>query len=302
MKQHFWKSAFESAFKGSLASLWIAGLFLCILAHAADPSVDLKANPNKVPSELENVGVKEHLGRQLPLDQYEFISSDDGQKHKLKEYFSEGKPTVLNLVYYECPMLCTLVLNGVLDGLKGLDWSVGKEFNVVTISINPTDSVQMAKAKRETYLESYAASDHSFKMRDPAVTQKGWHFFTGEEAQIKKLANDLGFEYQYDARQKQYAHAAVTFMLTPNGYISRYLYGIQYRARDLRLALIEAAQGKVGNVFDRILMFCYHYEPNAKGYTLQVIRVMQLGALATIALLGGYLAVFWTRQRKGKIQ
>ena len=259
-------------------------------------NVELKADPKKVPSELEGIGVSEHLGRQIQLDTYEFISVEDGKKHKLSEYFEEGKPTLLNLVYYECPMLCTMVLNGVLEGMKGLSWSIGKEFNVVTISINPNDPVNTAKLKKSAYLQSYLEKDQPDKKRDLSLAQKGWSFFTGDEIQIKRLSDELGFLFRYDSIQKEYAHPAVTFVLTPNGFISRYLYGIQYHPRDLKLALLEASKGKIGNVFDRLLMFCYHYEPSSRGYTLQVVRVMQAGAAGTVALLGGYLFLFWRSQ------
>jgi protein SCO1/2 len=177
-----------------------------------------------------------------------------------------------------------------------MDWSIGKQFNVLTVSINPSDTVAMAQAKRGNYVKSYLeGTDHN-----SADANSGWHFLTGTEPEIKKLAAGLGFEYKYDSVQKEFAHPAVTFILTPTGEISRYLYGITYRPKDLRLALLEASEGKVGNVFDRVLLFCYHYEPSSRGYTLQAVRVMQAGGVATIVLLGGFLTLFWTRQRKGK--
>ena len=257
--------------------------------------VELKADSRKVSAELDGVGIKERLGEKVDLENLEFIYAADGQKHRLKEFFVSGKPVLLNLVYFECPMLCTLVLNSVNDTMKELDWSIGKQFNVITVSINPNDTSEMAKYKRQNYLKSYVASDH-----DAASAEKGWFFFTGTEDQIKKLADQVGFEYKYDKLQKEYAHPAVTFVLTPEGAVSRYLYGISNRPRDMRLGLLEASKGKIGNVFDRLLMFCYHYEPSARGYTLQAVRVMQAGGAAMFFLFGGYLTVFWTRQRKGK--
>ncbi len=256
-------------------------------------------NPGKVPVELEGVTLKEHLGETIDLG-LEFTSVEDGQKHKLGEYFQPGKPTLINLVYFECPMLCTMVLNGVSDGMKNLDLAVGKDFNVVTVSINPHDDLGAGKQKRKNYLEHYNTSSDMGKTRVAEQTEQGWHFFTGTEDQIKTLADQLGFRFRYDETQKQYAHPAATFILTPEGKISRYLYGIQYRPLDLRFALVEASRGRVGNVIDRLLMFCYHYDPSRRGYTLQATRVMQAGGLGTIAILGGYLTVFWTRQRKGK--
>lgn len=264
--------------------------------------VVLRGNPDKVPPDLENVGVNEHLAQAIDLN-LTFTSSVDNKPHQLKEYFQTGKPILLNLVYYECPMLCTMVLNGVVAGMKGLDWSVGKEFNVITISINPKEDKDMVQTKREAYVNSYTqfSKDDSTKHeRDQTTVMNGWHFFTGEESQIKSLADQLGFSYTYDKIEKQYGHPAVTFILTPEGKISRYLYGITYRPRDLRLALLEASQGKIGNVFDRLLMFCYHYEPNSRGYALQAFKVMRVGGAGTAMLLVGYLAVFWIRQRNSR--
>jgi protein SCO1/2 len=300
VKWQFKQNALKSAFVGVCIGFLLVGA-----AARADvssksvtsesKSVSLKADPKKVPIQLADVGIQEHLGSVIDLEHLTFISSDDGKPHLLKEYFQTGRPILLNLVYYECPMLCTLVLNGVMEGMKGLDWSIGKEFNVVTISVNPKDEVETARLKKSAYVKSYIEGK-----RDEADAMNGWHFFTAEEAQVKKLADQLGFEYKYDPDQKEYAHPAVTFVLTPEGKISRYLYGIQYRPRDLRLGLLEASQGKVGNVFDRLLMFCYHYEPNSRGYAIQAYRLMQAGGIAILALLGGYLFLFWTRQRKGK--
>jgi protein SCO1/2 len=265
------------------------------VASAPKVQVELKADPKKVPDELDGVGVKEHLGGRVSLEEIFLIDAESGQKKLLKDYFVSGKPTLINLVYFECPMLCTMVLNGVNEGLKKLAWSVGKEFNVLTVSINPNDTSAMARAKKENYLKDYVKEGH-----DPQLAHSGWSFATADENQVRKLAAELGFEYKYDQIQKQYAHPAVTFMLTPKGVVSRYLYGITYDPRNLKLALLEASQGKIGSVFDRLLMFCYHYEPLARGYSIQAMKVMQLGAVAIIALLGGYLVVFWTRQRKGK--
>ena len=285
MKLHFGKNAFFIFFALTVAAV----------NAAADPVV-LQGDPKKVPAELEGVGVTEHLGEKVNLSGVEFVDSADGKTKKLSEFFSAGKPVLLNLAYYECPMLCTLVLNGLTEGMKGLGWTIGKEFQVVTVSINPKEESKMALAKKDSHLEEYFDGSK----RDQDAAKAGWHFLTGTEDQIKKLSDQVGFNFKYDSVQKQYAHPAVTFVLTPEGTISRYLYGVTYRPRDLKLALLEASQGKIGNVFDRLLMFCYHYEPSARGYSLQAFRVMQLGAAFTALLLGSYLGIFWTRQRKGK--
>lgn len=291
MKRQFRQNALKSAF-----------VIFCLGFAIPAFSIDVKGNSEKVPNELDGVGVSEHLGQSIDLTHL-FTSVEDQKEHALSDFFQTGKPIVLNMVYFECPMLCTMVLNGITDGMKKLNWSVGKEFNVITISINPKDDAETGTEKRKNYLDHYFEGSREYKMnRDEMAVSQGWQFFTGKEDQIKALANELGFEYKYDSLQKQYAHAAVTFILTPDGKISRYLYGVQYNPNDLKLALLEASRGKIGNVFDRLLMFCYHYDPSLRGYALQATRIMQAGGVAIIAFLGGYLAVFWTRQRKGKKQ
>jgi protein SCO1/2 len=296
VKLHFLKNAFLCASFMAM-NPGVLPAFLGPLVSVSAHAVELQGDPKKVPEELVGVGVKEHLGEVVELNAIEVIDSLAGEKKPLSAYFQSGKPVLLNLVYYECPMLCTMVLNGVSEGLKGLAWSVGKEFNVVTISINPNDTPAMARAKKENYLKDYAKSGH-----DLETARTGWSFLTAEESQVRKLASQLGFEYKYDEIQKQYAHSAVTFVLTPTGLISRYLYGITYEPKNLKLALLEASRGKIGSVFDRLLMFCYHYEPLARGYSLQAMKVMQLGAMFSMVLMGGYMMVFWTRQRKGRMK
>ena len=275
-------------------------LLLTILISVHAQAIELKGDPKKVPFELEDVGVSEHLGSTVDLN-LPFTSGQDGTVHPLHDFLDPKKPTIVNLVYFGCPMLCTMVLNGVADGMKGLDWTIGKEFNVLTVSIDPKETTEDARAKKASYIDSYLLGRTSAQTPEAKESvQRGWQFFTGTEANVKTLAMQLGFGFKYDKLQKQFAHPAVTFLLTPSGMISRYLYGITYRPRDLRLGLLEASQGKIGNVFDRILMFCFHYDPSARGYTMTVVNLMKAGAAGTVALLGGYLLIFWTRQRKGK--
>jgi protein SCO1/2 len=293
VKRQFGQFALKRAF---FLTVLLANLALAFHSIAAD-GVELKADPQKAPVELQNVGLKEHLGEKIDLN-LQFLDSSDHQKHFLKDYFQNGKPTILNLVYYECPMLCTMVLNGLSHGLKKLDWSVGDQFNILTISINPKEDTDTAEEKRLAYIRDYVGKDGAGIKRSLEQTKSGWHFFTSDETSVQNLANQLGFKYEYDKVQQQYAHAAVTYILTPEGVISRNLYGITYQPRDLKLSLLEASRGKVGNVFDRLLMFCYHYEPGARGYSLQAVRVMQLAALATVAALAGYLSYFWMKQSR----
>jgi protein SCO1/2 len=283
----------------STAALLLVFLMTSAWADAGS-GVELKGDPKKVPAELVDVGVKEHLGSMVDLS-LQFVSGEDGKTYPLSRFMDPSKPTLMNLVYFECPMLCTMVLNGVVEGMKGLDWTLGENYNMITLSIDPTETPEDAQAKKKAYFDHYVQGRTQIKTeQDRARALAHWNFLTGDEATIKKVADQLGFLYKYDEKQQEYAHPAVTFVLTPQGAISRYLYGVTYRPRDLRLALLEASQGKIGNVFDRLLMFCYHYDPLARGYSVQVFRVMQAGAAATIGLLGGWLLIFWTRQRKMK--
>ncbi|MBS1960282.1 MAG: SCO family protein [Bdellovibrionales bacterium] len=285
------------------ATMLKASLLLCLTSLISYPSfaVDVVGDPNKTPLELQDVGVKEHLGGAVDLG-LTFTSGEDGKVHPLKDFIDPKKPTIVNMVYFECPMLCTMVLNGVNDGMIGLDWTIGNQFNVLTVSIDPKETSNEAQAKKAAYVDHYLAgrTEQIQTEGQKASVRSGWHFVTGTEANVKLLSDQLGFSFKYDKIQKQFAHPAVTFILTPSGQISRYLYGVTYRPRDLRLALLEASQGKIGNVFDRLLMFCYHYDPAGRGYSIQVVQLMKLGAAATVGLFGGWLMVFWTRQRKGK--
>lgn len=243
-----------------------------------------------VPPELKNVGIDATLGAAIPQDLA--FTDETGAPVKLSGYFHKDKPVILTLVYFECPMLCTLVLNNFCEGLKGLPWTAGGEFEIVTVSINPKETPTLAKAKKESYIAEVG--------RPQAA--RGWHFLTGADPAIKALAASVGFKYAWDPAQKQYAHATGIFILTPDGKLSRVLYGIDYPARDLRLALTEAAQGKVGSVVDKLLLFCYHYDPQKKAYSLVAFRVMQLAGTATVLGLVGLIGslLFLERRQKRK--
>jgi protein SCO1/2 len=194
------------------------------------------------------------------------------------------------MAYYTCPMLCTLVLNGVATGLHNLDLEPGKDFQVLTISIDTSETVELAKAKKENLLT----------VLGKAGGDSGWRFFVGEESQIRSLADTLGFHYYYDKKLKQFAHPAVVMVLTPDGRISRYLYGVEFKKQDLKLALMEASEGKLGTTIDRIILYCYHYNPDAKGYVLFAANLMKLGGVLTIIFIGLMLFIFWRREIKKK--
>ena len=238
--------------------------------------------------ELKKIDVIEHLGEQVPLDLT--FTNDAGEAVKLGDYFHHGKPVILVLAYYTCPMLCTLVLNGLSDGVKGLDWLPGKEFQMLTISIDPTETPELAAGKKSRYLDNLGKQG----------IENGWRFFVGAENQSKALAEAVGFKYYYDTEQKMYAHPAVVFILTEDGKISRYLYGLEFKPRDLKLALLEASQGRIGNTIDRLILYCYHYDPSAKGYVMLAGRIMRIGGAITLILVALFLGTLWARERLRK--
>ncbi len=237
------------------------------------------------PEELQNIDIIEHLGDTIPLD-LRFVASD-GDTVTLADFFNSEKPVMLTLVYYNCPMLCTMVLNGVVNGMQPIDWQPGREFQLVTISIDPRETPQMAAEKKHRYVQSYGKE----------FDTSGWAFLTADSASVRTLADAIGFKYYYDARQDIYAHPAVVTLLTPEGVISRYLYGVEYKPNDLRLGLLEASRGKIGTTMDRILLYCYQYDPDAKGYVVFARNVMKLGGMITLSLVVLLLAALWIKEK-----
>ena len=241
----------------------------------------------KTPPELEGVGITEQLGAYINLDT-SFVDQN-GKNISLKNYFKGDVPVVLALVYYSCPSLCNLLLNGLKDTLSRLDWKVGEKFRIVTVSFDPEETYELAAKKRETYLQS---------LNLPANTD--WHFLTGQEENIKRLTETIGFSYKYDKSQMQYAHSAAIYVLTPEGKISRYLFGIMFEPRDLKLSLLEASEGKVGNFVDRMIMFCYHYDPQGRKYSLYSIRLMRVAGYVTVLSLAVFLFFLSRRKKEAK--
>ncbi len=235
--------------------------------------------------QLEGVEVTEYPGTQVPMDLT--FQDEDGKTVALKDYFDGERPVILTLNYYACPMLCTLQLNGLVDGLKKMEWTPGQEFEMVTVSINPTETPRMARLKKQNYLKEYER---------PAAAS-GWHFMVGDKANIEALAEPLGFGYRYDEETNQYAHAAVTYIVTPDGRISRYLYGIVYDPQTLRLSLVEAADGEIGTSMDQILLACFHFDPENGRYSLAAFNVMRTGGLLVMLVLGISLGGYWMRER-----
>jgi protein SCO1/2 len=267
------------------ARAWLVGaaLVLALLAHplkAAAQFTDPTQGIGVRPELLKEVGVDQKLNDEIPLNLA--FRDEHGNPVELAQFFA-GKPVILTLVYYNCPMLCTQVLNGLDRSLQLIPMEIGKDFNVVTVSIDPTDRPAIAEAKQAMYAGMY---------RRPGA-QYGWHFLTGDEPQIKQLADAVGFRYAYDPDSKQYAHASAIMLLTADGKISRYFYGVSYPERDLRLGLVEASQGKIGSPVDQVLLFCYHYDPHTGKYGLLISRMIQLGGIATVLIGGIFLIVLF---------
>ncbi len=235
---------------------------------------------NTRPPKLENVGIEQHLNAQVPPDLT--FRDETGKTVKLGDYFGR-KPLILNLVYYNCTMLCGEALAGLASAMRLVKFDVGNEFDVVTVSFDPRETPAMAAAKKKDYVGRYG--------RASAAT--GWHFLTGEPDSINSLTKAVGFQYQYDARTNQYAHATAIMVLTPQGRISRYFYGVDFPPKDLRMGLVEASQGKIGNVVDAVLLFCYHYNPETGKYGAMVANILRLAAGATIVFMGAFLFILW---------
>lgn len=239
-----------------------------------------------LPKALEHAGVEEKLDAPLPL---ELAFKDEGGRDvSLGSYFRTGRPVILTLNYYRCPMLCTLELNGLVKGLKGLPWTPGDEFEIVTVSIDPRETPTLAQAKKQSYVADYER---------PAASA-GWHFLTGSAAAIDTLTKAVGFAYTYDDAADQYAHPAVVVLAMPDGRVSRYLYGVEFDTATLRLGLLEASRGRIGSALDRFVMYCYHFDPNQGRYTLAAIEIMRVGAALMVLVLGVVIASFWRQERK----
>ena len=239
---------------------------------------------SQLPEGVRNVGIDQRLNEQLPLD-IEF-RNEEGRLVNLGQFFHD-KPVILSLVYHECPMLCNEVLEGMLRAFRVLRFDVGKEFDVLTVSFNPREDAPLAKSAKESYVRRYK--------REGAA--EGWHFLTGDQTSIDRLTKAVGFRYRYDAQKNQYAHAGGIMVLTPEGRLSRYFYGIEFAPKDLRLGLIEASQNKIGSIVDQVLLFCYHYDPVTGKYGLVILRTMRIVGVLFVLGLGMYVILMLRRER-----
>jgi cytochrome c oxidase subunit 2 len=259
---------------------------MCVKAQLAPMPAGVPQN--QLPSTLQNVGIEQRLNDQIPLDLH--FTDEDGQDIELNRYFGQ-RPVILTLVYYQCPMLCTQILNGVDRSIKVLSLELGKDFEIVSVSINPRETPRLASEKKFQYLRSYAHPEAA----------EGWHFLTGSQESIEHLAASVGYKYQYDPKSDLYAHASGIIVLTPTGKVSRYFYGIEYAPRDLRLGLIEASENKIGTPVDKVLLYCFHYDPSTGKYSLLVMNLVRLGGILTIIGVVLMLIII-NRRRKKEIE
>lgn len=242
---------------------------------------------NGMPKALKKVGIEQNLNGQIPLDAT--FKDSSGSQIKLGDYFGKDKPVVLALVYYECPMLCNEVLNGLTGSLKGISFDVGKEFDVVAISFDAreNDKAELLKNKKESYVARYNRPNSAH----------GWHFLTGEQSEIDKVTEAVGFSYTFDERTNQFAHAGGIMIITPEGRISKYFYGIDYAPKDVKFGIMESSENKIGNPAEQLYLYCFHYDPSTGKYGFAILNVLRLMAVATIVGIGAMLFVFWRRKK-----
>ena len=271
------------------AGVFVAGLAFATSAAAAAiapaplGSTDQQAGVK--PGPLVNVGIEQHLGTSLPLDAT--FTDDSGRRVMLGDYFGR-KPIVLAFVYYACPMLCTQVMNGLSSALKVMPFTAGEDYEVVLVSFDPRDTPATAAEKKRAHLEYWSAE------KDAA----SWHLLSGDEATIRRVTSAAGFSYQWDERTGQFAHVSGILVATPQGRLSRYFYGVEYSPKELRLAMVESGEGRVGSAIDELLLYCFHYDPEAGRYGLMVMNLVRLGGVMTVLGIGGFILIMRRRDAR----
>lgn len=272
--------------ENSLIRLAVAVAFAVALASAqVPPPPELGSASNNRPRVLEQVKIEQRLGQMLPLATT--FRDEAGRTVQLGDYFGQ-RPVIVVFNYYTCPMLCSQVLNGLTSALAAMKFTAGKDFDVVAISIDARETAALAAEAKAKYLRRYGRPG----------SEAGWHFLTGDQAAIHAAAQAAGFQYAWDERTQQFAHGSGIMVATPEGKLAQYFYGIEFSPRDLRLAVVESSQGKVGTLVDVVLLYCYHYDPTAGKYGAVIMNVMRLGALLTLFTLGGFMLVMFRRERR----
>ncbi len=271
--------------RGPRASALHAAALLLMLSPGASLSPAQTGNPAnaaQLPAALAGVGIEQRLGNPLPLDA--MLRDEEGREVRLGEYFGE-RPVILAFVYYECPMLCTLELNGVLKAIRVLPLALGSDYQIVTVSFDPDETPELARRKKEEYLAQY---------KQPGAEQ-GWHFLTADAASIKQVTAAAGFQYKYDPKTDLFAHGSAIMVATPEGKLSRYFYGIEYSPRDLRLGLVEASRNQIGTFVDQVLLFCFHYDPVQGKYSLVILNALRAAGVMTVLAIVAFLWVMLRR-------
>ena len=274
-------------------SLATTSALICLSASApaAQPSLPSSfGRPTKPagerPEPLKDVGFDQRLDARVPLDL--LFRDETGQPRPLKDFFVDGRPVVLALVYFDCPMLCTQVQRGFLGALKALSFDAGREFQALSISFDPRETPPLAQSRKTAMMEDY---------RRPTASE-GWRFLTGDQAAIEQLTRAVGFKYAWDPPMAQFAHPSGLIVLTPDGRVSRYFFGIEYSPRDLRLGLVEASEGRIGSVVDHAMLFCYQYDPATGKYGAIAMNLVRLAGVATVLGLGGFILLARRRERR----
>ena len=269
-------------------SLGVAGLAMALgVAAIADNTLPWKSHlpSNEKPEAIVGVGITEKLGTKI--DPTLSFTNDRGERVTLGQYLALGKPVVISPVYFSCPNLCNFHLNGVVETLKKMDWVPGREFELVAISIDPKETPELAAAKKENYLKMYGR---------PEATA-GFHFLVGDQQNITAVTGQVGFGYKWDEGSRQWSHSSAAIFLSPTGLITRYLHGIQFSEKTFRLSLVEASEGKIGEIIDKVVLFCFQYDPAQRGYALYAYNIVRGGAGLSVLALGAYFFMFWRQNR-----
>ena len=279
---------FTYAMRYALCALLSSILYLLSSSMLVHDLAAQSISSNVKPDILDQIGIEQRLNESIPLDLT--FRDESGQSVQLQKYFGE-KPVVLALVYYECPMLCSMVLNGLLKSINALSFEAGNEFDILTVSFDPTETPTLAAGKKTSYLSKYAR----------AGAETGWHFLTGDQESIKKVTEAVGFKYTRDPLTGQFVHASGIMVLTPTGKLSKYFYGVEYSSRDLKLGLMEAATNKIGSPVDQLLLYCYHYDPTTGKYGVAIMNVIRVAGIATVLVLGSFMLLMLRRDRKNRV-
>jgi protein SCO1/2 len=265
------------------------GLAVCALSMFLQPLLASAQLNQQKPKDLQEVGVEEHLGDRIPLDLT--FATSEGDSTTLQALLeADDKPVLLNPVYYECPMLCSMVIDAVYAGVNDLKWTPGKEYNIITFSIDPEEDYRLAASTKDSMITRF----------NRAGASDGWYFLTGKEEAIRELTEAIGFKYKKVNETGQYAHSASIMFLSPDGVLTRYLYGIKFDEFSLRNALYEAADGEIGSTVDQVLLYCYQYDPDSQSYIPVAWRIMQLGGFATALVLGIFLGFLWLKDKNSQ--